>query len=118
LRAASWGLALALACLPASAMTPEGREFLEIARRLEPVHCDKRKLRREIALAEAERRHDAAQAARARFDALGRKPETARLEARLAQLERRISDGKGGVRDPEDLEAISLQQRQAFYRCE
>ena len=75
-------------------------------------------LRRELPLAEVERRHDAAQAARARFDALGRRPETARLEARLAQLERRISDGKGGVRDPEDLETISLQQRQAFYRCE
>lgn len=108
----------ALACLPALAATPEGREFLAIARQLEPVHCEKRKLRREIAVAEVERRHAAAQAVRARFDALSRKPETARLERRLAQLERRLSDGKGGVRDAEDLRAISLQQRQAFYRCE
>jgi len=55
--------------------------------------------RREIALAEIERR-------------------TARLEARLGELGRRITDGKGATFDPEDLEAITMQQRGACYRCE
>jgi hypothetical protein len=49
---------------------------------------------------------------------LNRDRETTRLERRLAELEKRISDGKGGARDPQDLDAISAQQRQAFYRCE
>jgi len=40
------------------------------------------------------------------------------LDKVLAELEKRISDGKGGARDPQDLDAISFQQRQAFYRCE
>ncbi len=55
---------------------------------------------------------------RAREGELNRDKETARLEQRLAELEKRMSDGKGGMRDPQDLDAISLQQRQAFYRCE
>ena len=111
-------LLLALASLPASGMTPEGREFLEIMKKLEPVQCEKRKLRREIALAEVEHRESAAQKLRKRFSELNRDRETAKLEKRLAALEKRITDGKGGVRDPEDLQAISFQQREAFYRCE
>jgi hypothetical protein len=102
----------------APALSPAAQEFIEISKRLEPVHCEKRKLRREIALAEAEGRDAGARAARERFAALNRDPETARLEKRLAELERRISDGRGGTRDPEDLEAISRQHRAAFYACE
>lgn len=109
---------LALVAAPALALTPEGEEFLEIMKKLEPVHCEKRKLRREIALAEVERRDAEAKAGRAKFAAINRDKEVARLEKRLAALERRISDGKGGARDPEDLQAISRQQREAFYRCE
>lgn|GEM_PF-1556548 len=112
-------LALALAAAaPARALSPEGREFVEILKKLEPVHCERMKLRRAIALAQAEGRAAEAKALGAKFAALGRDPETARLERRLAELEKRISDGKGGVRDPEDLDAISLQRRSAFYRCE
>jgi hypothetical protein len=36
------------------------------------------------------------------------------LEKRLAELEPRVK----GSSDPDDLAAISLQQREAFYRCE
>jgi len=111
-------LALLAAAPPAPAMTPEGKEFVEISRKLETVQCEKRKLRREIALAEVEQRRSDAEALRKRFTALGAEPQTARLEKRLGALERRISDGKGGVRDPEDLQAISDQQRAAFYRCD
>lgn len=110
-------LALAAAA-PARALSPEGREFVEILRKLEPVHCERMKLRRAIALAQAEGRAAEARALGAKFEALGREPETARLERRLAELEKRISDGKGGARDPEDLDAISLQRRSTFYRCE
>jgi hypothetical protein len=114
-------LALAVAVvLPCSALalTPEAEEFMRIARELEPVHCEKRKLRRDIAIAEAERRDADARAARARFTKLDGDPKTAKLEKRLTALERAISDGKGGTRDPEDLAAISKQQRDAYYRCE
>jgi len=100
------------------ALSPEAKEFIEISKRLEPVQCEKRKLRREIALAHAEQRDADAKAARAKFAALNRDRETTRLEKRLAELERRISNSKGGTRDPEDLEAISFQQRRAFYACE
>lgn len=111
-------VALALLAAPAQALTPEAKEFIEITRKLEPVQCEKRKLRHAIALAEAQDRESDARAAREKFDALNRNRETARLEKRLAELERRISDGRGGVRDPEDLEAISRQRREAFYRCD
>jgi hypothetical protein len=101
----------------AAAITKEAEEFLRIARELEPVHCEKRKLCREIALAHAERREAEARTLQARFDELGRDPKTARLEKRLGELERRLTDGRGGIRDPRDLEAISRQQREAYYRC-
>jgi hypothetical protein len=96
----------------AAALSPAAREFIEVSKQLEPVQCDKRKLRREIALAEAERR-DAA-ALRARFTALDRDPRTAKLEQRLAQLQPRLSSS----RDEEDLAAVSRHYREAFYRCE
>jgi len=103
---------------PVRALTAEGREFVEILKKLETVHCEKRRLRREIALAEVEGRPAEAKALREKFDALDRNPRTARLQRRLAELEKRLSDGRGGVRDREDLDAISLQHRLAFYRCE
>lgn len=96
------------------ALSPAAREFMQISSELEPVQCDKRRLRREIALAEAEQREADARAARARFAQLDRDPRTARLEKRLAELEPRVKRSA----DPEDLPAISLQQREAFYRCD
>jgi hypothetical protein len=112
-------LALALLLLssfPALPLSQEGKEFLAITKELEPVQCEKRRLRREIALAEAEKRETTKP--RARFAELDRDPKTTKLERRLAVLEKRMSNGKGGTLDPEDLAAISRQQREAFYRCE
>jgi hypothetical protein len=87
---------------------------MKISQQLEPVQCEKRRLRREIALAEAEQRDSDVRAARARFAKLDKDPKTARLEKRLAELEPRLKHSS----DPEDLAAISRQQREAFYRCE
>lgn len=105
-------LVLALFSGSALALSPAAKEFMAIAGKLEPVHCEKRKLRREIALAEAQRLD--ASALRKKFAALDRDPASAKLERRLGQLEPRISKSA----DPEDLPAISRQQREAFYRCE
>ncbi len=103
---------LALFSGGALALSPAAKEFMAIATELEPLHCEKRKLRREIALAEAQR-HDASEL-RKRFAALDRDPKTAKLERRLGELEPRVTKSA----DPEDLAAISRQQREAFYRCE
>ena len=104
---------LLLAIAPdAAALTPAAKEFMAISRQLEPVHCEKRKLRREIALAQAEGRDPSA--LRARFAALDRDPRTARLEKRLAELQPSVSASV----DPEDLAEVSRQHREAFYRCE
>jgi hypothetical protein len=107
-------LVLFLAVTPARALTPEAREFMSITQELEPVQCEKRRLRREIALAEVENRGDDLRHLRARFATLNGEPKTAKLERRLAELERRIERS----RDPQDLPAISRQQREAFYRCD
>jgi hypothetical protein len=104
--------------LPAAALTPEAQEWMAISAKLEPVQCEKRQLRRQMAMAQAEQRGEDLKKLRARAAALDRDRETARLEKRLAVLESHILDGQGRPRHPEDLEAISLQQRQAFYRCE
>jgi hypothetical protein len=96
------------------ALSSAAREFIDISRQLEPVQCEKRQLRRQIALAEAEQRDGDARAGRARFAKLNKDPNTARLEKRLAELEPRLRHSS----DPEDLPAISLQQREAFYRCD
>jgi hypothetical protein len=109
---------LLLLAPPAPALTPAGQEFVEVLKKLEPVHCEKRKLRRAIVLAEAENRQSEARELRARFDALNRDRRTAQLEKRLAELEKLVSDGRGGARDPQDLDAISFQNRIAFYRCD
>jgi len=111
-------LCLLLVPLPALAITPEAQEFIEVTARLEPVQCEKRKLRRAIVLAEVERREADAKKLRARFAEIDADPETARLEKRLAVLEARVLDSRGHARNREDLDAISFQQRQAFYRCE
>ncbi|MEW6690301.1 MAG: hypothetical protein AB1452_14560 [Pseudomonadota bacterium] len=109
---------LALLFTPALAVTPEAEEFIAITKKLEPVQCEKRKLRREIALAEIEKRDADAKALKQRFAELNRNPEVAKLEKRLAELEPRLLDSRGRPRHPEDLDAISLQHRKAFYRCE
>ena len=96
------------------ALTSDAREFMSITKELEPVQCEKRRLRREIALAEAEGRNADLKTLRGRFAALNREPKTAKLERRLAELERRLVRSA----DPEDLPAISRQQREAFYRCD
>jgi hypothetical protein len=107
-------LLLLLVPMQALALSPAAEEFMAISKQLEAVQCEKRRLRREIAFAEVERRDTDARAARERFARLDRDPKNARLEKRLAQLEPRLKSSS----DPEDLRAISLQQREAFYRCE
>jgi hypothetical protein len=99
---------------PVFALSSAAEEFMAISKDLEPVQCEKRRLRRAIALAEAERRDQDVRVLRKKFAALDADPKTAKLEKRLGELEPRLK----GSRDPEDLAAISLQQREAFYRCE
>ena len=101
-----------LLVLLALSLSPEAREFMDITAKLEPVQCEKRKLRREITLLEVEKK-DAGELRR-RFAALDRDPKTARLEKRLAALEPRLAKS----RDPEDLHAIDRQRVEMFYRCE
>jgi len=94
------------------ALSSEAQEFMRITQELEPVQCEKRKLRRQIALAEIEKRD--AKDLRQRFSTLDRDPKVARLEKRLGELQPRLS--KSG--DPEDLPAINRQRVEAFYRCD
>jgi hypothetical protein len=100
--------------IPLFALSPAAEEFLSVTKQLEPVQCEKRRLRRQIALAEAERRDQDVKALRKKFAKLDADPKTSRLEKRLAELEPRVKNSS----DPEDLEAISRQQREAFYRCD
>jgi hypothetical protein len=102
----------ALVVLIALSLSPDAREFMDITARLEPVQCEKRKLRREITLAEVEKKD--ARELRKRFRALDRDPKTAKLEKRLAELQPRLSKSS----DPEDLPAIDRQRVEMFYRCE
>ena len=102
----------ALLVLMALSLSPEAREFIDLTSKLEPVQCEKRKLRREITLAEVEKKDT--RGLRKRFAALDRDPKTARMEKRLAELEPRLRKSP----DAEDLPAISRQQVEAFYRCE
>jgi len=102
----------ALLVLMALSLSPEAREFIDLTAKLEPVQCEKRKLRREITLAEVEKKET--RELRKRFAALDRDPKTARMEKRLAELEPRLRRSS----DPEDLPSISRQQVEAFYRCE
>jgi hypothetical protein len=107
-------VALATLLPPAHAVSPAAQEFMSITKELEPVQCQKRQLRRELARAEIEQREDDLKTLRAKFAALDKDKKVLKLERRLAELEPRIQRSS----DPEDLTAISLQQRQAFYRCE
>ena len=100
--------------IPAFALSAAAEEFMAISKELEPVQCEKRRLRRAIALAEVERRDSDLKELRARFQKLDKDPKNAKLERRLAELEPRLKKSS----DPEDLPAISRQQREAFYRCE
>ena len=103
---------LMLISFPAWGLSPAAQEFMTIAKELEPVHCEKRKLRRELALAEVEGEAARARELRARFSKLDRDPKTSRLEKRLADLQR------GMTLESDDLDAISRQQREAYHRCE
>ena len=105
---------IALVSLPAHAISPVAQEFMSITKELEPVQCQKRQLRREIARAEIEQRQADVKALRARFASLDKDQKVAKLERRLAHLEPQVSRSS----DPEDLQAISRQQREAFYRCD
>ena len=111
-------VALLLAAPGVGALTSEAKEFLEISKQLEPVQCEKRRLRREIVFAEAENRSEDARALKKRFAAIDKDPKTVKLEKRLAQLNQRLLDASGKARHPEDLDAISFRHREAFYRCE
>ncbi len=71
---------------------------MRITKELEPLEAEKKDSREP----------------RKRFAALDRDSRTSRLEKRLGQLEPRLSKSS----DPEDLQAISRQQVEAFYRCE
>jgi chromosome segregation ATPase len=99
---------------PASALSPAAQEFMAITKDLEPVQCEKRRLRRQIAMAQAERRDADARALRKKFEELDKDAKTAKLEKRLAELQPQVSRS----RDPDDLTEISKQQRDAFYRCD
>ena len=94
------------------ALSPEAQEFMRITQELESVQCEKRRLRRQIALAEAEKRD--AKDLRRRYGTLDRDPNTAKLERRLGELGPRLSKSS----DPEDLPAINRQRVEAFYRCD
>ena len=68
-------LLLAVLPPPCWALSREAQEFIDIARALEPLQCERRK---------------------------------------LSELEPLVR----ASRDPQDLDAISRQHREAFYRCE
>ena len=94
----------------AFALSQEAKEFMEITTQLEPVQCEKQQLRRKIVFAEVEQRGDDARKFRQRFADLNRDAKTTKLEKRLAELEKHITN--------EDLPAINRQRVEAFYRCE
>jgi hypothetical protein len=112
MRSAIVTLVLLVASSGAAALSREAQEFIEISKALEPLQCEKRKLRREIAVAEVERRDSTA--LKKRFAELDRDPRTAKLEKRLGELEPRIRRSN----DPEDLTEIARHYREALYRCE
>ena len=103
-------LLLLFVSLEASALSPEAKEFMAIAKEIEPMQCKKRQLRRQIVLADAEQRGEDARKLRADFARLDRDPKTSKLERRLAELQPRISK--------DDLPEINRQNVEAFYRCE
>jgi hypothetical protein len=105
-------LLLLLAVLPfgALALSPAAQEFMRITKEIEPMQCKKRQLRRQIVMAEAEKRDEDARKLRGDFARLDRDPKTSKLERRLAELQPRIT--------PDDLPEINRRNVEAFYRCE
>ncbi len=105
-------LVLLLLALPlqAFALSPAAQEFMTITKDLEPVQCQRRQLRRQIVLADAEQRSADARKLREEFARLDRDPKTAKLEKRLAQLQKQITK--------DDLPEINRQHVEAFYRCD
>jgi hypothetical protein len=96
--------------LEALALSPAAEEFMRITKQIEPMQCQKRQLRRQIVMAEAEQRGDDARQLREDFARLDRDPKTAKLERRLAELQKSITK--------DDLPAINRQHVEGFYRCE
>jgi hypothetical protein len=96
--------------LEALALSSAAEEFMGITRQIEPMQCQKRQLRRQIVMAEAEQRGDDARKLREDFARLDRDPKTAKLERRLAELQKSITK--------DDLPAINRQHVEGFYRCE
>jgi hypothetical protein len=105
-------LLLLLAFIPFSAfaLSQDAKEFLDIMKTLEPMQCKKRQLRRQIVMAEAEKRDDDARKLRGDFARLDRDPKTSKLERRLAELQPRITK--------DDLPEVNRRNVEAFYRCE
>jgi hypothetical protein len=103
-------LLVALIPLNAFALSQDGQEFLDIMKALEPLQCQKRQLRRQIVMADAEQRAADSRKLREDFARLDRDPKTSKLEKRLAELEKGITS--------EDLPQINRQHVEAFYRCE
>ena len=98
---------------PCFGLSNEAKEFMKIIDELDAVHCEKRKLRREMALAQVERRDGDLRKLQERFETLNRDPVTTRLERRLGELQPFLERSP----DPEDLKAINQQRVEAFYRC-
>ncbi len=96
--------------LNAFALSQDAKEFVDIMKALEPMQCKKRQLRRQIVMAQAEKRDDDARKLRADFRALDRDPKTSKLERRLAELQPRITQ--------DDLPEVNRRNVEAFYRCE
>ena len=74
------------------------------------MQCQKRQLRRQIVLADAEQRSADSRKLREDFAKLDRDPKTSKLEKRLAELQKSINK--------DDLPEINRQHVEAFYRCE
>jgi len=94
----------------ALALSSAAQEFMRITQELAPMQCQKRQLRRQIVMADAEQRAADARQLREDFARLDRDPKTSKLEKRLAELEKRITK--------DDLPEINRQHVEAFYRCE
>jgi len=103
-------LLLLMIPLEALALSSAAEEFMRITEQIEPMQCQKRQLRRQIVMAEAEKRDADARKLREDFSKLDRDPRTAKLERRLAELEKSITQ--------DDLPAINRQHVEGFYRCE
>ena len=108
------GVVLFLVMPPSFGLSRDAQEFMAITKELEPVQCEKRRLRRQITLAEVEHRDDEARKLKKRFYDVDKDAKTAKLEKRLAQLGPRLEKSS----DPEDLRTINRQRVEAFYRCD